>query len=166
MTEKRLRDAVRALVLDPSDRVLLVRLVFDHGAFWVLPGGGIDHGESVLDALCRELLEETGLRDPVIGPCIWNRVHEFEMTDTAGVRWNGQRESVHLVRTDFFEPVPGFSVEELRNENLHEHRWWSMDEITAYEGRDVFAPRDIAHYVRLVLELGPPSVPFEIVQAD
>ena len=43
MTEPRLRDAVRALVLDESDRVLLralrVPLV---GVGWATPGGGVN----------------------------------------------------------------------------------------------------------------------------
>ena len=163
---KRLRSAVRGLVIDETDHVLMVRLVYAHGAFWVLPGGGIDEGEDVLDALRRELAEETGLLDPVVGPLVWNRVHEFELTDTAGVAWGGQRESVHLVRTPRFVPAPLFSEEELRGENLHEHRWWSVDEIAAYDGPDLFAPRDIVVHLRSVIEHGAPAVPFEIHQVN
>jgi 8-oxo-dGTP pyrophosphatase MutT (NUDIX family) len=59
VTDRGLRAAVRALVLDENDHVLMVRLVFGHGAYWVLPGGGIDEGEDVLSALRRELREET-----------------------------------------------------------------------------------------------------------
>lgn len=163
---KRLRSAVRALVMDEEDHILMVRLVYAHGAFWVLPGGGIDEGEDVLDALRRELAEETGLLDPHIGPRVWNRVHEFELTDTAGTAWDGQREAVHLVRTARFVPSPVLSAEELRGENLHEHRWWSVDEIAAYDGPDRFAPRDIVDHVRVVIELGAPAEPFDIFQQD
>jgi ADP-ribose pyrophosphatase YjhB (NUDIX family) len=46
----------RALVLDPDDRVLLVRHV--GGRRWGLPGGGVKKGESFSDALARELIEE------------------------------------------------------------------------------------------------------------
>lgn len=166
MTPKRLRPAVRALVMDGDDSVLLVRLVYGHGAFWVLPGGGINDGEDPLDALRRELLEETGLRDPVFLGHVWDRVHEFEMTDASGTRWDGQQESVHLVRTDRFEPRPSFSEEQLRGENLHAHRWWSVDELAAYDGADVFAPRDIVRHVRSVIESGVPAAPFRITQTD
>ncbi len=42
-----------------EDKVLLIhRTDFD---IWALPGGGIDHGESVEEAAVRETLEETGL---------------------------------------------------------------------------------------------------------
>jgi ADP-ribose pyrophosphatase YjhB (NUDIX family) len=166
MNVKRLRSAVRALVMDADDHILMVRLVYPHGAFWVLPGGGIDDGESVTDALRRELREETGLVDPVIDGHVWNRLHEFRLVDTAGVEWHGQRESVFLVRTERFVINPSMSAEELRAENLHEHRWWSVDEIAAYAGNDVFAPRDIHVHVRAVLENGVPAVPFEIHQVN
>ena len=166
MPDKRLRNAVRALVMDASNHILMVRLVYEHGAYWVLPGGGIDEGEDVFDALRRELMEETGLHDPEIGPHVWNRVHEFALTDTAGVSWDGQYESVHLVRTERFVPAPALSEQDLRGENLHEHRWWNIDEIAAYDGDDMFAPRDIVQHVRQLLTEGAPAVPFEIHQID
>ena len=162
----RFRTAVRALVMDDENHVLMVRLVYSHGAFWVLPGGGIDEGEDTMDALRRELLEETGLRDPVIGAHVWNRLHEFSMTDPAGNTWDGQRESVHLVRTTRFDPRPVLTEEELRGENLHEHRWWHPDEIAAYDGPDRFAPRDIHAHIRGIIDNGPPAVPFEIHQVN
>lgn len=162
----RFRPAVRGLVIDGADHVLMVRLVFPEGAFWVLPGGGIDEGEDVLDALRRELREETGLDEPTIGGHVWNRLHEFRLVDTAGVEWHGQREAVFLVRTERFDITPSMSTEELRAENLHEHRWWSLEEIAGYSGDDVFAPRDIHVHVRAVLENGVPAVPFEIHQVN
>ncbi|MFN5650937.1 MAG: NUDIX domain-containing protein [Actinomycetes bacterium] len=163
---RRFRPAVRGLVIDAHDHVLMVRLVFPQGAYWVLPGGGIDEGEDVLDALRRELFEETGLADPVIGAHVWNRLHEFRLVDGDGTVWHGQRESVFLVRTERFVPTPAFSDEQLRAENLHEHRWWSVDEIAAYDGTDLFAPRDIHVHVAAVLAGGPSSGPFEIHQVN
>ncbi|MDP9465373.1 MAG: NUDIX domain-containing protein, partial [Actinomycetota bacterium] len=69
----RIRQAVRALVIDPDQRVLLVRFEFPTATRWALPGGGLEPGEDHLDALRRELEEELGLVDAVIGPQIWHR---------------------------------------------------------------------------------------------
>ena len=64
----RLRQAARAVLLDPDDRILLVRFEFPAAAFWGTPGGGLDPGETHEQAILRELAEEAGLEGSCSGP--------------------------------------------------------------------------------------------------
>ena len=47
------------------ESVLLCRHEKPDKEYWLLPGGGVDSGESLVDALRRELLEEVGIDDPM-----------------------------------------------------------------------------------------------------
>jgi ADP-ribose pyrophosphatase YjhB (NUDIX family) len=57
---QRRRIGVYGVCRDEHDRVLLVH--GSDGDYWLLPGGGVEHGEAPAAALVREFAEETGLR--------------------------------------------------------------------------------------------------------
>ena len=62
---------VRAIVLDDSKRMLLVRQHHDGKDIWMVPGGGIEDGENAAEAAIREVEEETGLQIGVDG-LLWH----------------------------------------------------------------------------------------------
>lgn len=55
-----IRIRVAPIILQ-DDRILLVRHVKHGKTYWLLPGGGVEYGESVAAALVREVKEETNL---------------------------------------------------------------------------------------------------------
>jgi TDG/mug DNA glycosylase family protein len=146
-----LRRAIRALVIDDRDRVLLVRFVFPERMVWATPGGGIEPGESDEEAIRRELVEECGLADAELGAVIWERTH----WRTAMDGWAGQTERYHLVRAPAFEPAPRLSAEQLLDEGVGELRWWTQDELAATDV--AFAPRRLPELVAQLLRDGPPA---------
>jgi ADP-ribose pyrophosphatase YjhB (NUDIX family) len=157
VSAERLRSAVRALVLDEADRILLVRFDFGDRIVWATPGGGVEEGESDEHALRRELQEEAGLEGFELGLLLWARTHRVPM---GGGRWDGQTERCYLVRTEAFEPTPRLSWGQLRLEGMTAVRWWEPEELEAATA--VFAPRRLQLLVRELLLNGPPSEPLEI----
>jgi ADP-ribose pyrophosphatase YjhB (NUDIX family) len=64
---------VRAVVLDEQSRVFLIRHTYVPG--WHFPGGGVETGETALDALTRELREEACIaidEPPVLAGAFFN----------------------------------------------------------------------------------------------
>ena len=64
---------VRGLIIDGAGRVFLVKHSYVRG--WHLPGGGVEVGETMLEALAREIGEETNIEltdQPVLHAVFFN----------------------------------------------------------------------------------------------
>ncbi len=124
------REAVRVIVISDRGSVLLFRDT-DPGmpgsGWWVTPGGGIDPGESVLDAAVRELAEETGWAassEQFRGPALTHVViHGY--SDQVLV----QHEPFYVLRTPQFE-VDTADHTELEKVTLTGHGWFAPVELS------------------------------------
>ncbi|HEX3005525.1 MAG TPA: NUDIX domain-containing protein [Angustibacter sp.] len=139
------RPTVRVLVVDAEQRVLLLR---SRAGFWFPPGGGIEPGETAVQAARRELVEELGLHladDGELGPCVWTRRHVLPSFDL--------RERWFLLRVGGSTPLEldhsGWTP--LERSTLDEVRWWTLEELAA-EQREILTPRALATLLPALLE--------------
>jgi len=77
-----------------GERILLTELAGSTASAgsWTLPGGGIDHGETPVDAVVREVYEETG--HTIVGP----RLVDVGSTHFVGRSPRGRLEDFHSIR--------------------------------------------------------------------
>jgi 8-oxo-dGTP diphosphatase len=119
-TEPRIR--VSAL-LRWHGRVLLCRHEKPGREYWLLPGGGVNSGESLAEALQRELAEELGIDEdvPVEGP--------VAIVDSiAPVRSFAAKHVVHII---FAGDLGGRSLEAVTSKDaaVRGHRLFALDEL-------------------------------------
>ena len=126
------RQASRIFVLDDERRVLLMHERRDIGSdqtHWITPGGGVEPGESLVQAALREVYEETGLRlelDPAAEP-----LHSDQVRFTVAGRDIDQTNFYFLVQVPSGLPVQPAGHTDLEQLVVLGHRWWPLAELAA-----------------------------------
>lgn len=132
------------VVFDPADRVLLIEgrdpAGRNPGRWWEIPGGGVDRGEDIEEAVRRELWEEAGIADAEIGPCVWTQQVSYTF---GGWRFE-QDEWIHVARCSGSSAGPG-GLEHLEAMAFGEQRWWSVDDVVTDRPRTI--PYRMAEFI-------------------
>lgn len=109
--------AIGAIVIN-NDELLMVQRANDPGkGLWSLPGGRVEHGEYLADALRREVREETGL--------------EVEVGELAGILEVPGTE-LHYVILDYHATLTG-SAEPVPGSDASDVRWVPLKEVAHLE---------------------------------
>jgi len=146
------RRTARVILLDPDDRVLLMkgRLPSDPTAagVWFTVGGGIESGETLLEAAVREIREETGLSDVAFGGVAWR--DEVTVLDR-------KRRPVVIKDTFIVARCGGGETsrsgwQAMEREFVDDMRWWSLAELA--QSDEPIWPPDLALRLTTILQGG------------
>jgi double-stranded uracil-DNA glycosylase len=161
LSEPVFRPAVRAVLLDDAHRVFLHRFsTRDAPGVWIAPGGAVELRESEEDALRRELHEELRLEGFELGPWVWHRTHVWHWSAHETIFDSQERFAVIRGVDPAAVSPTADDLLLLGAEWKEEHRWWTVEEISASD--DPFAPRRFAEFLSELLEHGPPPEPLDV----
>jgi 8-oxo-dGTP pyrophosphatase MutT (NUDIX family) len=143
------RETARVLLLDQENRVFLLKTHFDPEVQlpprWITPGGGIDPGESPIQAAIRELREETGISvsQDVLGEQIWH---------SEGIWHWGDQINHHSYVDHFFElRVSEFNLDDSlwtddERRDVVEYRWWKLSDLI--DSGESVGPSDLLDFMK------------------
>lgn len=155
------RDIARALVFDPDQRLLLIAYESvrpidparpEDRTFWFMPGGGLEAGETHVEACRRELSEEIGVPDAEIGPQVASCDGPFHLFRTSRYA----RERYFVVR------LPDATVDTSRLAETEDNpvlgtRWWTLAELASTSER--IEPRGLVEVARDIVAGTIPAAP-------
>lgn len=124
------REIASAVLVSRDQKIFLGRHR-DGGVYencWLIPGGGVDEGETVEQALVREMREETGID---IAGCVMDIVSTHDGTAEKTLKATGERVIAEMHFNDFRVQLPhnAADIPPAPDDELTESRWFTVDEI-------------------------------------
>lgn len=132
-----LHPVVHLHIFDSKGRLYLQRRSMNKdiqpGKWDTAVGGHVDHGETIEEALCREVREELGITR-------FKPIHNFTYLFCSSI----ERELVHSYRTIYEGEIKIDPAE------IDEGKYWKTDEIEALLGKGLFTPNFEQEFKRLI----------------
>ena len=111
-----------AVIEDDAGRILLVKHRPERGGYWqdkwICPGGRLEPGETIKEAIKREVKEETHLDISLVAP-----LHPFDRI----VRSEDGRVTLHVIYIDYLARVTGGTLRP--DSDIGEARWVTREQI-------------------------------------
>lgn len=120
-------------IIENDGDVLLCRMASDRGVFpgqWALSGGGTEPGETIEEALRREIREELGDKLELISITPWTFRDDIRIKTYA----DGTKEEIYMIYL-IFDCVSA-NRDVIFNEEFQEIAWVSRDRLKDYDLND------------------------------
>lgn len=141
----------RLLLLDESERLLLIHERLEHGGtHWLTPGGGVEDGEHPRDAARREAFEEAGIEVVLAAdaPAVHRTRRQWSW---AGVEYD-QVDHFFLARVPDGTPFAPRGLTAIERQTLLGARWWTVEELQVTD--ELLVPADVGAVVAAILAAG------------
>jgi 8-oxo-dGTP pyrophosphatase MutT (NUDIX family) len=156
MSERIPRPAARLVILDPEGAVYLqLHDDVEIGLHWAPPGGGIEQGETEIEAAVREVAEETGWTDVKVGPALCRWQHDYTR-EGVPVR---QSETIFLAEGPRRD-LEGDLTESHRIDGIMATRWWTPGALAGSQA--LFWPPNLPELLARVQAEGAPNEAVEL----
>jgi len=134
------RPTARVLLFDPQGRILLMKGRMPNDppttSAWHTPGGGLEPGETLVEAALREVAEETGFTQVELGPVVWTREGE-------GVLASGERvlfKESYLVARCAGGETSRDGWADYERDLIDDMGWWTLEDFAA-AGEPIYPER-------------------------